>query len=65
MTLLFLVTVHSIKQHPARVIAINSNSSLPNDVMSRQGLIDKCRGRGTCTNIFGGSYVTTIYSNST
>ena len=41
---LFLVTVHSFKQHTAWVIAINSNSSLPNDVMLRQGLIDKWWG---------------------
>ena len=41
---LFLVTVHCLMPHPAWVIAINSSSRLPNDVLSRQGLIDRWRG---------------------
>ena len=52
MSSLFLGTVHSLKAHPAWVIAINSNSTLPNDVMSRQSLID--RWGGTRPNMFEG-----------
>ena len=49
---LFIVIVHSFKPHLAWVIAINSNSTLPNDVMSRQGLIDMWGG--TFLNMFEG-----------
>ena len=42
MSSLFVVTIqYSLKPHPAYVIARNSNSTLPNDFISRQNLIDK------------------------
>ena len=44
MSSLFLETVHSLKLHLAWVIAIDSNSRCPNDVMSRQSLIDSWAG---------------------
>ena len=57
-----------------KVIAINSNSRLQNDVMSRQGLIDKWGG-DTCSNMFKGKgglaqtgprvYIIAIYRNTT
>ena len=50
MSSLFLETVHSFKLHSALVIAINSNSTLPNYLMSRQSLID--RWGGTFPNMF-------------
>ena len=46
---LFLVTVHDLKLHYALVISIN-NKQLPNDVISRQGLI--VNGECACTNMF-------------
>ena len=49
-----LVTIHSLKPHPAWVIAINNNSRLPNDVMYRQGLSDRWGGGGparTCPKV--------------
>ena len=56
MSSIFLVTIHSFQPHYACVIAINSNSRLPTDVMSRQGLID--RGvEGTCPNMFKGGFL--------
>ena len=45
---LFLALVHSPKQHLALVIDINTNSSFLNDVMSRQGLIDRRVRAQTC-----------------
>ena len=54
MSLLFLVTLHSYKLHPAWVIAINNNSRLPNDVMSRQGLIDRWEGGYVPEHVQGG-----------
>ena len=56
MSSLFLETLHSLKPHPSWVIATNSNSRLPIDVMSRQGIIDRWRG-GTCPNMFEGGKV--------
>ena len=52
-----------LPKHALRyVIAINNNTRLPNDVMSRQGLIGICGeyvpehvlAGGTCPNIFEG-----------
>ena len=64
-----LVTVHCFKQHFAWIIAINSYYRLPNDVMSRQGLIEKSKryvpkhpqGGGTWLNLFEGGTCPTMF----
>ena len=54
-----LVKVHSFKPHSASVISIYSNSTLPNDVMSRQGLVD--RSGGTCLSM-SSLFIVTVHS---